>query len=207
MIDDSEPTPANIAKIVDASNGLRNGDACFTLHYVPNEGTRRSLSYQDEGFYVAYRLYDAETQLFPRKDVHYVKKSEGQVSEADQIQVRYTNGLEFKTNYLQTVFEVTNKGYFDQRIDLSVFVDSHFGFSSQKIEMRPDGRGFIVYDELNIHYTVFTAEYGGFPAARLNLKPDVKRPASGNIPLENMPFFTKSDMPWNEGPDPMYELY
>lgn len=207
VYDPVPPEPQKLSRIYDPgkTRGL-DPNACFTLHYTQHDGSgRRSLTANDEGFYVAYRLYQ-ENQYYPRAGFSLINSTH--TSTTDDITINYFSDTDPVSGFFQAKFNITNTGYFDQRIDLGLFVDSNFGQSDQRIERRDDGRGFVVSDpELNVFYTVFT-RYGDYPdVSYININPNVKRPASGLIPVDQMPFFQYSDDPFSTASDPMYGLF
>lgn len=208
IYDPIPPPPEKLNKIFEASQQI-NPDACFSLHFQKyGESTSRSLTYHDEGFYVAYRFRES---IFSAKagEVYYINQTHE--STTDDVTIRYYKDTDPISGFFQVKFDISNKGHWSKTMDLGIFADSNFGNQNQRIEMRPDGLGFIVSDpDLNIQYSVFTS-YGQedksiFPP-KVNLSPNITRPASDRIPKENMSFFTSSKIPFSVDADPMYSLY
>lgn len=201
VVSSEAPQPAQITQITEDSSSIK-GNSAFNLKY-----SDKGLSHNNEGFYVAYRLYD-EQQNAARSDIHYVKKNNNNQDTTDKVTVKYMGSTdEYSKKYFQARFNVTNDGYYDQLIDLSVFVDSDFGQQDQEISMRPDGTGIIVSDESQkLYYTVFTS-YGEYPdVSYINIDATVARESDTEIPLEKMPFFTLRQTKLYKGNDPMYSL-
>lgn len=170
----------------------RNTNACFDLEYTsPEDSSKHGMSYQNEGFYVGYRLYKGNIP----QQTKLVRSIDGQKSETDQVSVKFQHSYEPNTGYLQLLFNITNDGYFPQTIDLGVFVDAEFSENDDApITLRDDGRGFIISDyEPDIKYTVFTRDFGTVPNVDTQYLYPVERESSEEIPLKDMPFWKNSD--------------
>lgn len=209
VVDPSAPKiETNWGNITDVSAKTitKSSNALFNLQYTDPDGNNRSMSYKDEGFFAAYRLYQANNPFFPRDDTHLIRYNDGQTSTTDDITVQFHTQYDDTTGFLQLVFDVTNNGYFPQYVDLGVFVDSDFSDDDNSaISMRPDGRGFVVSSNgTGYHYTVFTKDMEPFtPVSYVYLK-DVNRTGNGELPVNQMPFFSKSDATSYNGTNAMY---
>lgn len=202
-VNDPNPSPANIKKIIDATSSLQAGKSAFNLKYDAGDGRSIPLSYNDEGFYAAFRLYNDEG--YPKKEQYLLERG---TTEREHISIKYVSEEDSASNYRLAKFEITNNGYYDQYIDFGVFVDSYWGESEQELKLRDDGTGIIVRDEkANLYYTVF-GTYGDYPTiAHYNIAPNVKRPQTGEINTDDMPFFEGKDDKIFLGDDPMYSLH
>lgn len=200
---DPNPLPANIGKIIDTTSSLKEGKSYFNVNYRKGDENAKAMSYNDEGFYVGYRLYDS--RKLPRADTYLLERKE--VNERENISIRCRKEYEEQSGYLQVKFDITNNGYFEQYIDFGVFVDSYWGDTDQELQFRKDGTGIVVSDEkANLYYTVFTT-YGDFPPATVhNIAPNITRPKTGEIDVSNMTFFEPSEEDTYLGSDPMYSI-
>lgn len=200
---DPNPLPANIGKIIDTTNSLKEGKSYFNVNYRKGDDSAKAMSYNDEGFYVGYRLYDS--RKLPRADTYLLERKD--VNERENISIRCRKEYEEQSGYLQVKFDITNKGYFEQYIDFGVFVDSYWGDTDQELQFRKDGTGIVVSDEkANLYYTVFTT-YGNYPPAAVhNIAPNITRPKTGEIDVSNMTFFEPSEEDTYLGSDPMYSI-
>lgn len=179
-----------------------NSNSCFDIKYHSpyfSEGDFIKTTYNGEGYYVGYRLYNKEGN--PQEDTHLVKHTEGSQSTTGDITVNYFYELNTETRFLMLYFNVTNNGYFPQKVDLSVFgdVDVVGTYSDdnamQKLTMRQDKRGFLITDDSTIDITFFTRDFSVLPSVdKMYLGAlTTERAPNNNLPISEMPFFKDAE--------------
>lgn len=200
--------PSEIGKIVDVSSStIKPGsNALFNLHYEDTDEIRRSMTFNDEGFFAAFRTYEGISTLSRRLGTYMIKYNEGSMKTADNFTVKFSTSTDKQTGFLNLEFKVTNNNYFSKKIDLCLFVDSDFsGNDNSPIKKRDDGRGLVISSsEQNIKYTVFTQDYFDSPPVNRYYLKDVERPSNGEIPEDQIPFFQNADGAEYSGENAMY---
>lgn len=204
VVENEIPQPQQISKIIDItkSSGSTSPDACFNLRYIKKDGTPVAITKDEQGFFAAFRVRDRQT--FKYSDPQFIRK-ETQEATYGNFTVKYYNDTDPISGYFQAKFDITNNNYWDTFLDLSIFADSNFGSTDQRIEARDDGRGFVVSSPENeIFYTVLTT-FRDFKPAVYNINASYKIP--GDTSTASMPLFESSKIPLYLGEDPMYSVW
>lgn len=176
-----------------------NSNSCFDIQYhstYDDDGEFHRTTYNGEGYYVGYRLYNKEGN--PQEATHLVKHSEGSQSTTNDITVKYFHEFNQETKYLTLYFNVTNNGYFPQKVDLSVFGDVDIYRQDdlkQQLTMRPDKRGFLITDGSVTDITFFTRDFSVLPSVdKMYLGAlTTERAPNNDLPISDMPFFKEAE--------------
>lgn len=169
IVDPENPVkpPKVLGNITDKSDKMDGENGCFELAYKPPNGREVYTSFNSYGYYVGYRLYEDNKP----QDTHLVRNKEQQTSTTNNVTVKYRYQYDPITGYFMALFDISNKNYFAQKIDLSVYVDPaiNWGDDDDKVRMRDDKRGFVISDESNqdqpVKLTFFTKDFGSLPNA------------------------------------------
>lgn len=157
-------------------------DACFDLKYVADDG-EKSMTHDNSGFFVGYIVRNSTSN----STVQLVKHSSGKKSTYYDIEVKFINDFDPVTGYLRIMFNITNNGYFGQKVDLGVYADSDFaGDDNNPVSRRNDGRGLTVTNN-QLHYTVFLNDVGSLPNVNTTYIGETSTGAATNYP-----FFTQT---------------
>lgn len=204
VYDPTQPDPPERLGNITVIPVTKNTNACFNLQYTSSAGENYQMSFNDEGFYAGYRLSNERT---PGK-TKLIKQGDSGEAEPDMNNVTavFDHSYDPVTGYLILQFNVTNKNYFGQKVDLGLFVDSKFaGNDDSPIRIRNDMRGFTVTDTNpdvvtpKVKYTVFTREFGDMiDVDTYNFLP-VERTNTNEIPVDKIPFFEDYAAPPSEG--------
>lgn len=192
VYDPNVPQPKPQRGTITETEVPADSDACFNLKYTDYQKHDQVMTYNNEGFFVGYRIYDGN---IPGQNV-LLRAKDNHASTTGDITVKYYTQTEELSNFLQTVFNVTNDGYFPVTIDLGVFADSAFtGNDANEIVRRTDGRGITAGNDYpEIYYTIFMRQYSTFPdVSSISLLP-IKRADNQKFTADEIPFWDNSDV-------------
>lgn len=153
------------------------------------------ITYNDIGIFSAFRVYDTNNYQ-PGKQMLI---SHNKTAKIGKLTVKAYPKYEDVTGYFQLLWDITNEGYLPQYIDLGAFYDSYLSDADNNtIVPREDGRGINVYDfddkNGDLSYTIFMRDYGSLPSVDYTyFHPVPKDKETGEIRIEDMPFFESSD--------------
>lgn len=161
-----------------------NPDACFDIKYT-NNGESNTMTHGGSGYFVGFRVRKDTSE----GEVQLVKNSEGRKSIQDEVEVKFQHDFDPVTGYLRILFNITNNGYFSQKVDLGVYADSDFANNdANSVSLRTDNRGLTVSNEQKqLHYTVFLKDFGPLPNVNTTFIGEHSTGAA-----KTYPFFTNS---------------
>lgn len=187
---------AEIGKILDVSATTikEPSNALFNLHYVSKDGIESKTTFNDEGFFAAFRVH-TRPNGGPAKELHVMKYS-GEVTSMyeDNFQVNFSITDDKYTKYKILEWTVRNDDFFPKLFELGVFADSDFsGDENTTIRERDDGLGIIITNNrLGIHYSLLTKVVtDGVPVTNHFIK-GIERTGTSHIPVDQIPFFNKT---------------
>lgn len=186
ILDEAERARAKHRKAKIIKSDPKSANACFDLKFQEEGKNPISMTHNDEGFYVGYRLFNKKGIPGQTNLLKHTEK----FSQTDNIKVQFSTKYEevFPT-YLKLIFNVTNFDYYPQTIDLGVFTDSDFNGDTNTV-ITNIGRdlGYSVTGN-DLHYSFFVKQFLDHIDVNHTWFGTVKRPPSGEIPINDMKLF------------------